>query len=104
MEHQPIGRRIKRDSANTVLEINAITGEIIWKAPGYRCTHTNVSGGVQSTAALGKNNVSDLIFVSYALTVDTDTRGRLVAYSKGTGEEVWTYDLKITAIPLRFDV
>lgn len=75
-------------------KINAITGEIIWKAPGYRCTRTNVSGGVQSTAALGKNNVSDLIFVSYALTVDTDTRGRLVAYSKDTGEEVWTYDLK----------
>lgn len=74
-------------------KINALTGEIVWKDEGYRCTRTNVSGGVQASPALGKNNVSDLVFVSYALTVDTDTRGTLVAYDKYTHEKVWVKNL-----------
>lgn len=75
-------------------KINAVTGEIIWKDEGYRCTRTNVSGGVQASPANGKNNVSDLVFVSYAMTVDTETMGTLVAYSKETGEKVWVKQLK----------
>ncbi|MDO4568448.1 MAG: PQQ-binding-like beta-propeller repeat protein [Clostridia bacterium] len=75
-------------------KLNAITGEIIWQDEGYRCTRTNVSGGVQASPALGKNNLSDLIFVSYALTVDTDTRGTLVAYDKLTHEKVWVKNLR----------
>lgn len=74
-------------------KINALTGEIIWKDEGYRCTRDNVSGGVQTTSALGKNNVSDLIFVSYAMTVDTATRGTLVAYDKTTAEKKWVFNL-----------
>lgn len=69
--------------------INALTGEVVWKAPGYRCTRSNVSGGIQDTAALGKNKLSDLVYVSYAMTTETETRGLLVAYNKADGTEVW---------------
>lgn len=73
--------------------IDALTGEIVWKDEGYRCTRSSVSGGIQDTAALGKNNLSDLVYVAYAMTVDTDTRGVLVAYYKETGEKAWVKEL-----------
>lgn len=73
--------------------IDALTGKIVWKADGYRCTRSSVSGGIQDTAALGKNNVSDLVYVAYAMTTETPTRGRLVAYEKATGNERWAKDL-----------
>ncbi|MBQ2661897.1 MAG: PQQ-like beta-propeller repeat protein [Clostridia bacterium] len=74
-------------------KINALTGEIVWKDQGYRCTRSSVSGGIQDTAALGKNNLSDLVYVAYAMTVDTETRGVLVAYNKANGEKVWVKEL-----------
>lgn len=73
--------------------INALTGEIVWKADGYRCTRSSVSGGIQDTAALGKNNLSDLVYVSYAMTTETSTRGILVAYYKDSGKEAWNQPL-----------
>lgn len=73
--------------------INALTGEIVWKAEGYRCTRSTVSGGIQDTAALGKNNLSDLVIVAYAMTTETETRGLLVAYDKADGHEVWKKNL-----------
>lgn len=73
--------------------IDALTGEVIWKAEGYRCTRSSVSGGIQDTAAIGKKNVDDLVYVAYAMTTETPTRGRLVAYEKATGKERWVKDL-----------
>ncbi len=73
--------------------IDALTGEIVWKDEGYRCTRSSVSGGIQDTAALGKNNLSDLVYVAYAMTVDTETRGVLVAYYKENGEKAWVKEL-----------
>lgn len=73
--------------------IDALTGEVVWKADGYRCTRSSVSGGIQDTAAIGKHNVSDLVYVAYAMTTETATRGVLVAYDKATGEERWAKDL-----------
>ncbi len=73
--------------------IDALTGKVIWKADGYRCTRSSVSGGIQDTAAIGKNNVDDLVYVAYAMTTETPTRGRLVAYEKATGKERWVKDL-----------
>ncbi|MBQ3551603.1 MAG: PQQ-binding-like beta-propeller repeat protein [Clostridia bacterium] len=74
-------------------KLDAITGEVLWEAPGFTCTRTNVSGGVQASPASGKHNVSNLVFVSYALTVGTDTGGTLVAYDKETGSIVWQRSL-----------
>jgi len=74
--------------------IDALTGKVVWEADGYRVTRSgNISGGIQDTAAIGKNNVSDLVYVAYARTADTETRGVLVAYDKTTGAERWVKDL-----------
>ncbi|MEG1547288.1 MAG: PQQ-binding-like beta-propeller repeat protein [Clostridia bacterium] len=75
-------------------KINGITGEIEWKSEPYRCSrNSNISGGIQDTAAIGKNNLSDLVFVNYAKTIDIDTHGIIVAYDKNTGAERWKKNL-----------
>lgn len=71
-----------------VWKIDAETGEIVWQAD-YECYSVDgVSGGVQGTIAVGKNNLSDLIFVPIART-PTIGQGLLVALDKHTGKQVW---------------
>lgn len=71
-----------------VLKINAATGEKVWERR-YDCyTVSGVSGGVQATALLGQNNISDLVYFAIART-GGESKGRIVALSKETGEEVW---------------
>ena len=73
-----------------IWKIDATTGEKVWQR-SYPClTVPDVSGGVQATTALGKNNVSDLVFVPVART-PTISAGRLVALDKKTGKEVWAF-------------
>lgn len=74
-----------------VMKIDAVTGEVVWRID-YPCyTVKDVSGGVQGTIAIGKNNVSDLIFVPVA-RYPTKAEGRIVAINKSTGDQVWSYD------------
>lgn len=71
-----------------IWKIDAVTGEIVWST-SYVChTVSGISGGVQGTVAVGKNSLSDLVFVSVARTPDGST-GLLVALDKKTGQEVW---------------
>lgn len=73
-------------------KIDAITGEKVWTAKGYGCLRGNDSGGIQDTAALGKNELKDLVYVAYANVVNENSKNTgslLVAYDKVTGEEVW---------------
>ena len=71
-----------------IWKIDAETGEIIWQTD-YECyTVADVSGGVQGTIAIGKNNLSDLIFVPVARTPNA-SGGILVALDKQTGSKVW---------------
>jgi len=73
-------------------KIDAITGEKVWTADGYDCLRPSDSGGIQATAALGKHDLSDLVFVPYANVVNDNGRNGgswLVAYDKATGKEVW---------------
>lgn len=71
-----------------IWKIDAITGEIVWQKD-YSCyTEEGVSGGVQGTLAIGKNSLSDLIFVPVARTPNAGT-GILAAINKHTGEVVW---------------
>ena len=75
------------------MKVNAATGEIIWKRT-YECkTVDGVSGGVQATACLGQNNISDLVYFNVART-GGKKHGKLVAIDKKTGGEVWSVEMK----------
>jgi outer membrane protein assembly factor BamB len=71
-----------------IFKIDAETGEIVWQTE-YTCyTVQDLSGGVQGTIAVGKNNLSDMIFVPIARTPGASS-GTLVALKKDSGEKVW---------------
>lgn len=71
-----------------IWKIDAVTGEIVWQKD-YQCyTISGVSGGVQGTLAMGKGELSDLIFVPVAMTPNSST-GVIAALNKKTGEVVW---------------
>lgn len=75
-----------------LMKINAATGEIVWKR-SYPCkTVAGVSGGVQATALLGDQKLSDLVYFVIARTGGKDS-GKLVALNKYTGETVWSVDM-----------
>lgn len=74
-----------------VFKIDAETGEIVWKQTFNCSTVTDISGGVQGTIALGKNDCADLIYVPLA-HFPNNFRGGIAALKKDTGEQVWFYD------------
>lgn len=77
-----------------IWKIDAITGGIIWQKD-YSCyTEDGVSGGTQGTLAMGKNNLSNLIFVPVARTPSAGA-GVLVALNKQTGAVVWEIETKV---------
>lgn len=75
-------------------KINAMTGEIVKQYGLTVHTVSGVSGGIQSTAAVGRagSNISDLVFISIARYPDRDT-GVLVALDKETFEVRWKMDM-----------
>ena len=73
-----------------IWKIDAETGEIIWKT-SYDCaSNDGVSGGVQSTIAVGKEQLSDNIYVTVART-DGQAQGVLACIDKGSGEVNWEH-------------
>ena len=86
------GWRAPMDSSAPVpmWKIDAVTGEIIWRTD-YNCyTESGVSGGVQATASVGKNALSDLVYIPFARTPNRIS-GILAAFDKNTGEIVWEF-------------
>jgi len=76
-----------------IWKIDAVTGEIVWRTD-YTCyTVDGVSGGVQGTAAVGKNELAGLVYVPFART-PTRGAGILAAFDKQTGEVVWEFQTK----------
>jgi hypothetical protein len=76
-----------------IWKINAATGEIVWKTRDYPCyTVSGVSGGVQATPVLGKEDISNLVIYPIARTPGVNS-GVLVAIDKKTGAEVWKTDM-----------
>ncbi len=82
-----------------IWKIDAENGEIVWQTD-YQCrTVSGVSGGVQGTIAVGKNNLSNLIFVPVARTSQggaaAGSTGVLAALDKETGEVVWEIETQM---------
>jgi len=72
-----------------IWKIDAATGEIVWQSAPYKSyTISGVSGGVEGTGVLGKNDIADLVIYPVARTPDVGT-GLLVALNKASGREVW---------------
>ncbi len=85
-----LGWRSSTTASIPIWKIDAETGEIIWKKE-YECyTQDGVSGGVQSTIAVGKNSLDDKIYVTVAMT-GTPSGGVLACLDKKTGEVQWEH-------------
>ncbi len=78
-----------------IWKIDAVTGETVWQIE-YNCyTESGVSGGVQSTMALGKNDLEGRIYVTVAKT-DMYNNGVLACIDTATGEVIWEHDAYYT--------
>ncbi|MDO4324399.1 MAG: PQQ-binding-like beta-propeller repeat protein, partial [Lachnospiraceae bacterium] len=86
-----LGWRSSLTATIPIWKIDAETGEIIWQTE-YECyTQDGVSGGVQSTIALGDHELSDYIYVTVAMT-GTTYGGVLSCINKKTGEKEWEHE------------
>ncbi len=73
-----------------IWKIDAVNGEKVWEI-SHKChTESGVSGGVQSTMALGKNDLEGYVYVTIART-PTASDGLLLCLDRDTGEEVWRH-------------
>ena len=89
-----LGWRSSTTATIPVWKIDAVNGEVIWHTD-YTCySVSGVSGGTQGTIALGKNSLSDRIFVAVSRTPDAGT-GILAALDKKTGETIWQFNSKV---------
>ena len=85
-----LGWRSSGTAPVPVWKIDAETGEIIWRHD-YECSSVSgVSGGVQSTIAVGRKNLSENIYVTVSRT-GGGGNGVLACLSKETGETVWEH-------------
>jgi outer membrane protein assembly factor BamB len=74
-----------------IWKLDAETGEIVWQT-SYTCYSVDgVSGGVQSTIAVGDQSLSDYIYVTVSRTPST-SMGVLACLNKQTGEVVWEHE------------
>ena len=86
-----LGWRSSTTAEVPVWKIDAETGEIIWQT-SYDCSsEDSVSGGVQSTIAVGKEELSDNIYVTVART-GGQAQGVLACIDKNTGKVNWEHE------------
>ena len=85
-----LGWRSNSTAPIPIWKIDAETGKIIWKTE-YDCRSvSDLSGGVQSTIAVGKNGLSDNIYVTVSRTGGL-TNGVLACLDKATGAVRWEH-------------
>ena len=73
-----------------IFKIDAENGEIVWQTEFTCYTESGVSGGVQSTMAVGKNDLECYVYVTVAKT-DLQNNGILACLDRETGEIVWQH-------------
>ena len=78
----------------SIYKLNALTGEILWEKPFNVHTVDGISGGIQSTALLGKagSSIENLVIYTVSRTPDKKS-GVMVALDTATGKEVWTMSM-----------
>ena len=85
-----LGWRSSSTAPIPIWKIDAETGKIIWKTE-YDCRSvSDLSGGVQSTIAVGKNGLSDNIYVTVSRTGGL-TNGVLACLDRATGAIRWEH-------------
>jgi len=89
------GWRSTYEATIPVWKIDAENGEIVWQTDFTCYTEEGVSGGVQSTAALGTGTLDGYLYVTVAKT-DTQNHGCLACLDVKTGEIVWQHDAYYT--------
>lgn len=95
-----LGWRSYETAEIPIWKIDAENGSIIWQN-SYECyTEDGVSGGVQSTIALGNHEFSDYIYVTVART-GAEYDGVLACINKKTGKQSGSIGLTMRG-PLRF--
>ena len=80
-----------QSTANVALfKVDAENGDIIWQKE-YKCySEKGVSGGIQSTVAIGQNDLAGYVYVTVAKT-DKYNNGILACLDCETGEVVWEH-------------
>ncbi|MDY2596371.1 MAG: PQQ-binding-like beta-propeller repeat protein [Oliverpabstia sp.] len=85
-----LGWRSSTTAPIPIWKIDAENGEVVWRTD-YECyTQDGVSGGVQSTIAVGENQLSDKIYVTVSRTGEA-YKGVLACLDKTTGEVKWEH-------------
>ncbi len=85
-----LGWRSSTTAKVPIYKIDAETGKKVWHRD-YTCSSVEgVSGGVQSTIAIGKNNLKDYIYCTVSRTGNAGS-GVLTCIHKTTGEVVWEH-------------
>ena len=77
-----------------MFKLNALTGELLWCRDTDPLRHRDDNGGGSfATPAVGKNDLSGLVYFHICRT--RQDNGRLYALDKATGETVWTASLGV---------
>lgn len=85
-----LGWRSSSSATVPVWKIDGENGGIVWQTD-YECyTEDGVSGGVQSTIAVGEQELADYIYVTVARTGGSYA-GVLACLNRRTGEVVWEH-------------
>lgn len=77
-----------------IWKIDAENGEIVWETPYVCYSESGVSGGVQSTMAVGQNDLEGYVYVTVARTPSI-TSGVLACLDRETGETVWEHKTSV---------
>ena len=83
-----LGWRSSSTANVPIFKIDAENGQIVWQKEYNVYSEKGLSGGIQSTIALGKNDLEGYIYVTVAKT-DINSNGVIVCLNRETGEVVW---------------